>query len=188
MSAVEHGLCQCGCGEPTTPARHTDNRRGLVKGQPQFYLPNHQARRRVAPVSGYTVNPETGCWEWQLRIGTNGYGETTNGAGRKVRAHQVFYERRFGPVPPGLSLDHLCRVRHCVNPDHLEPVTPQENNRRGSHSKLTAADVREAHRLRRDGWKLRDLAERYGVALDTVGCALRGTNWTDIKAEMEAVL
>lgn len=46
--------------------------------------------------------------------------------------HRYSYERAEGPVPAGLELDHLCRVRSCVNPEHLEPVTHRENMRRGS--------------------------------------------------------
>src|SRR5690349_9784178 len=46
--------------------------------------------------------------------------------------HRVAYERLVGPIPDGLALDHLCRVRHCINPDHLEPVTWRENILRGA--------------------------------------------------------
>jgi len=52
--------------------------------------------------------------------------------GRSQKAHRVAYELLVGPIPEGLTLDHLCRVRHCVNPDHLEPVTRLENWRRGT--------------------------------------------------------
>lgn len=78
------------------------------------------------------VNPETGCWEWTGGIRPNGYGQFS--AGRKedgtASAHRVSYELFVGPIPPRLELDHLCRVRHCVNPKHLEPVTARENTRR----------------------------------------------------------
>ncbi|MEU7240240.1 HNH endonuclease signature motif containing protein [Streptomyces sparsogenes] len=46
-------------------------------------------------------------------------------------AHRFAYETLVGPIPEHLQLDHLCRVRHCVNPDHLEPVSSRENTRRG---------------------------------------------------------
>ena len=52
--------------------------------------------------------------------------------GKNVGAHRVAYELSVGPIPEGLHIDHLCRVRHCVTPDHMEPVTPQENTRRGN--------------------------------------------------------
>jgi hypothetical protein len=49
----------------------------------------------------------------------------------KRYAHRWSYEHFVGPIPEGLHIDHLCRVRRCVNPDHLEPVTPKENYLRG---------------------------------------------------------
>ena len=69
---------------------------------------------------------ECGCWVWMAGIRPDGYGRWK---GRL--AHVVSYERHKGPVPQGLELDHLCRVRCCVNPDHLEAVTHSENIRRG---------------------------------------------------------
>ena len=72
------------------------------------------------------VDPETGCWNWTLKL-RNGYGKF-----RGVLAHRLAWEAFIGPVPKGLHLDHVCRNRRCVRPDpkHLEPVTKAENNRR----------------------------------------------------------
>lgn len=69
-----------------------------------------------------------GCWEWRSRIdpGT-GYGRTRQGW-----AHWISYERYVGPIPDGLQIDHLCRNRKCVNPEHLEAVTPRVNMLRGN--------------------------------------------------------
>lgn len=75
------------------------------------------------------VGPTGFCWEWNGCRGTDGYGQIRDGKSR-VRAHRVAYELLVGPIPDGLFIDHLCRVRHCVNPDHLEPVTHKENMRR----------------------------------------------------------
>lgn len=75
------------------------------------------------------VEKTEGCWLWTASQ-DNGYGNFWSGT-RQMRAHRWSYERLIGPVPDGLELDHLCRVRHCVNPDHLEPVTHRENSRRG---------------------------------------------------------
>lgn len=75
------------------------------------------------------TDDESGCWLWTGYIRPAGYGEFWV-KGKKA-AHRWAYERFVGPIPEGLQLDHLCRVRHCVNPDHLEPVTNWENTRRG---------------------------------------------------------
>lgn len=76
------------------------------------------------------VDKSGDCWLWTASINASGYGSF--GAGGKSRlAHRVAYEFVRGEIPAGLTLDHLCRVRSCVNPDHLEPVTARENTRRG---------------------------------------------------------
>ena len=59
-------------------------------------------------------------------------------------SHRAYWERLHGKVPPGHDLDHLCRNRRCVNPDHLEPVTRKQNNRRGARSKLNPSIVAAA--------------------------------------------
>lgn len=82
------------------------------------------------------AEPNTGCWLWVGRVGPNGYGMTSVN-GKNVNAHRAAYESLVGPVPPGLQLDHLCRVRCCVNPKHLEPVTPKVNSERGAGSTPT---------------------------------------------------
>ena len=77
-----------------------------------------------------------GCWLWTGYIGTHGYGmiSTTKAAGRRPDvAHRISYELYVGPIPDGLVIDHLCRVRACVNPAHLEAVTQQTNFLRSEH-------------------------------------------------------
>lgn len=76
--------------------------------------------------------PNTGCWLWTGADNGCGYGTMTMGHDRRAYAHRLAYELFVGPVPDGLHLDHLCRVRCCVNPSHLEPVTNRENARRGN--------------------------------------------------------
>ena len=80
--------------------------------------------RKVSP------EPNTGCWLWEGALSGNGYGSFYDGE-RMVSAHSFAYVNSKGPVPEGLELDHLCRIRCCVNPEHLEPVTRRENTLRG---------------------------------------------------------
>ena len=73
---------------------------------------------------------ENGCWIWQGGLNFKGYGTMRlKGYGRS--AHRNSYEAFKGSIPEGHQIDHLCRVRSCVNPDHLEAVEPRENTLRG---------------------------------------------------------
>jgi hypothetical protein len=71
-----------------------------------------------------------GCWRWTGAHIGDGYGNLWV-AGKSRLAHRVAYELLVGPIPAGLEIDHLCRVRDCVNPEHLEVVTGKENALRG---------------------------------------------------------
>lgn len=70
------------------------------------------------------------CWLWKAYRDRDGYGVLTCRP-KYMRAHRFAYELLIGPIPEGLQLDHLCRIRHCVNPKHLEPVTSRVNSLRG---------------------------------------------------------
>lgn len=70
------------------------------------------------------------CWVWQLAPTEKGYGRARIPGYGRGRIHRAAYEITIGPIPDGLCIDHLCRVASCCNPDHLEPVTVAENNRR----------------------------------------------------------
>jgi HNH endonuclease len=69
------------------------------------------------------VDGAGGCWLWTSALDWGGYPIVWIGDGVSRRAHRVVYELYVEPIPPGLQLDHLCGVRRCVNPDHLEAVT-----------------------------------------------------------------
>lgn len=78
------------------------------------------------------------CWLWQGAVNAQGYGKIGLSGMRETRAaHRVAYELCIGPIPEGLHIDHLCRVRNCVRPDHLEAVTILENNLRSSRCGVT---------------------------------------------------
>jgi hypothetical protein len=85
-----------------------------------------------------------GCWLF-TGAKVTGYGVLSRGpagAGR-IQAHRAAWELLVGPIPEGLQIDHLCRVRNCVNPDHLEPVTPRENFLRGEG--VSGKNARKTH-------------------------------------------
>jgi len=69
------------------------------------------------------------CWLWTAAQIGSGYGQFRLGG--YAYAHRYSYELHKGKIPEGLHIDHLCRVKNCVNPDHLEAVSPGENLRRG---------------------------------------------------------
>jgi hypothetical protein len=96
----------------------------------------HKDVRRF--LAKYEVDTETGCWNWTAGKNSWGYG-TFWLNGRNERAHRFSYEALIGTIPGGLHIDHLCRNRKCVNPAHMEPVTLQENTRRGESGWKQAA-------------------------------------------------
>lgn len=105
--------CACGCGQNAQAS--------FIKG--------HNRRREVAERFWEKVEIAD-CWEWTGAAHEAGYGRFNDGA-KIVPSHRWAWENLVGKIAPGLHIDHLCRNPKCVNPDHLEPVTPGENARRG---------------------------------------------------------
>ena len=124
-----------GCDEPHMARgwckRHYDYHRRaglLAEGQSAPELSVLDRLRRYFFPSG-----SERCWLWTGALDKYGYGYVSwrqSGKKRHFIAHRLIYEELVGPIPDGLVIDHLCRVRHCVNPNHLEPVTQDENLRR----------------------------------------------------------
>jgi len=105
---------------------------------------------------------EGGCWLWRGQVSTKGYGRVLH-EGRLQQAHRVVYELLVSAIPKGKCLDHLCRVRACVNPAHMEPVDNRTNILRGvSFSAMNAQKkacdaghpyTEENTRVCRAGWR-----------------------------------
>jgi hypothetical protein len=177
-NTIPAGLCQCGvCANPTQIIKKTDRARGRIKGEPSRYLRGHSTRKSARYVEVDTGRA-TPCWIWKLAKTYNGYGIEWDHTGKKVRAHRRYYEAKNGPIPVDLQLDHLCRIRACVNPDHLEPVTAAENVRRGSSTKLTAEIVIE---IRSSTEKQQVLGRRFGITQSQVSRVKNNRCWRDIE-------
>ena len=81
----------------------------------------------------FTSSPD-GCWLWTSVKTHDGYPYWKTTGNKTLYAHRFIYEQEIGPIPKNLTLDHLCRVRHCVNPAHMDPCTMQENISRGDYA------------------------------------------------------
>lgn len=117
-------LCACGCGGTVGLIARTQATLGRFAGQPWVYLHGHHSRLPGLP---YDVDAESGCWVWNRCRNAAGYG-VRHGATRL--AHRWMWERVNGPIQGGMELDHLCRNRACVSPEHLEPVSHAVNTGR----------------------------------------------------------
>lgn len=90
------------------------------------------------------VNVSGPCWEWTASTKGNGYGQVKHvSQASPMFTHRVAYEMLVGEIPKGLTLDHLCRNRICVNPDHLEVVTGKVNSLRSESP--PAKNARKTH-------------------------------------------
>jgi len=124
------------CGACYEAARHG---RGLRKWPPLdpeitaalFQVPG--TSRTFARRVFSHIDTSGDCWEWTSGKSDGGYGKIGRGArgAGQMAAHRAVWQLLVGPIADGLELDHLCRNHGCVNPDHLEPVTPGVNQRRG---------------------------------------------------------
>jgi hypothetical protein len=90
-------------------------------------------------------DPSSGCWRWTACTNAKGYGSFGVATRQTALAHRVAYEATVGPIPSGRECDHICRVRCCVNPSHIEPVTHAENVRRGRGGEIHGSKTHCKH-------------------------------------------
>jgi hypothetical protein len=124
----------------------------------------YKPTRYIAEDQGF----KSECWIWQLKIHTKtGYGMVRVG-GKDYSAHRWYYEQARGSIPDGMWIDHLCRVKECVNPDHLEVVTPQRNTRRGLSTKTDQTGEMIYTLATSGNFSDAEIAHRFGVSRQTV--------------------
>lgn len=177
---VPYGYCWCGCGLQTSLAPHTNQPKPWFRGEPVRYIHGHNSGKGPHSVIQYIEEDRgytTPCWIWQKGEASGGYGRLSVNR-RTMPVHRYFYEKEYGPVPEGKELDHLCRVRLCCRPTHVEPVTRAENLRRGARAKLSPDKAELIRQLAKSGLYPREIAVMFDVHRTTIGAVIQGKSWT----------
>jgi len=123
-----------------------------------MHSPTPETTRSTILTDRFWSKVEVGvCWTWTAAINSTGYGQWgVNGRSKSV--HRLAWEALVGPIPVGLTIDHLCRNKRCVNPDHMETVTVAVNNARKPAANKTHC-IR-GHQLSGDNLRINGLGRR----------------------------
>lgn len=135
-------------------------------------------KRNSSITNFYAVNSITGCWEWTGAKIHTGYGRyRVNGV--LEMAHRVMFERFKGPIPHRMQVDHVCRNKGCVNPEHLRLLTGAQNvqqSRRTTLTEFMVAKIREKAPF----LTKHQLAIEFNQSWDTINNILKGKTWIGI--------
>lgn len=174
---IPYGYCQCGCGQQTSIPSKSCASRGIVRGVPQRYIRGHNTRLGLDRYTVLDCGHSTPCWIWLGTCNDGGYG-TVHHQGKRQYVHRVFYERAVGLIPIELQIDHRCRQRSCVNPDHLEPTTTAINTRRGNATAFFDKDIKTIRALWESGtYTQTRLATLFGVGQPAISRIVNKKRW-----------
>ena len=199
MSNIPLGYCQCGCGNKTSIAKHSDERYGSIKGQSYRFVHGHYGRsipKEQRFWNKVNKNTEEKCWKWVGAITSSGYGNIWFD-GKSSQAHRVSWQIHFGFIPAELCVLHKCDNKWCVNPYHLFLGTYADNaadrdskGRNGhltqpekflnkSNIKLSPEKVRFI-RNNRSLFTKREMAKMFGASISTINAVIYHANWRTV--------
>jgi predicted XRE-type DNA-binding protein len=165
-------ICGCGCLQPIFEGDYLGS---------QGWLFNHSRRDGSPSYLIQDMGYKTPCWMWQGCLNKWGYAKIKR-RGKTQGGHRLFYRAYIDPSLPDSragsdGLDHLCRIRKCVRPDHVEPVTCVENIRRGLVHALADPDIRSIAERYERGESQRQIAISLGVHQPEISRILNGLRW-----------
>lgn len=173
---IPFGLCHCGCEGKTEICKSSVARRGWVRGQPRPFVHGHHRRKTGELYKVEDRGYKTSCWIWLHAKSGEGYAETSKDY-KTLLVHRLKYEAKYGPLSDDKELDHLCRQRACINPDHLELVPHKVNMQRGINAKITQKDADEIRELAGFGMTHESIAARFPLCRSRVSMIIRGEAW-----------